>query len=93
MLLAASGVKAATPGVNLSVSRFRIHHKIESGKTTLRIEGDLNMPELGLQDGDLTEAVITVEVKEALPNGDDLRMIDEFPVSVKEEGEKIKIEN
>jgi len=80
-----------TPGTNYTTDRFGIRHYKAYNTTKISINGSFDLPTLGLGHGDSTQVVVTVVVKEALPNGDDLVLTEQFPVSVLESSSLIDI--
>jgi len=86
-----SCLKVATPGTNYNTDRFGIRHYKLYNMTKMYINSSLDLPALSLGNGSSTEVIVTIEVKNALPNGDDLIFKEQFPVNVLENSSLIDI--
>ena len=93
MLLAVAGEGTTwpTPNANLDVSSFRITKTKRTGITTTSMSGTIDLPELGLANGDTVRSRITIELFGSLAGGDDLVMSEEATLKVKETNKTLDI--
>ena len=93
MILAASGQCAGWPNPNadFDVNSFRITKNKRSGSTTTQISGIINLPALGLVNGDTVNSRITIELFGSLPGGGDLVVSEEAVLNVTETNKTLDI--
>lgn len=81
MLLAVAGWPQSNTG--FALEEFKIAESKKTGNTTLSIGGAIDLPELGISDGDVVESRTTVELFGVLPDGGDLIVSGKADLQVK----------
>ena len=82
---------APPPDANLDVNSFRITKTMRTGTTTTSMSGTIDLPELGLVNGDTVRSRITIELFGSLVDGGDLVMSEEATLNVKETNKTLDI--